>query len=118
MGDLPDLTATGYAQDDVDSLLALLDEQATPNLGADIHLAPKIGETGLSNVNVGTSLGEYAERYNAKQTRMLMADYENTLYVWLIEKLSDYRQRHGLTTNADAIVKLVEDTYNEKAPRE
>jgi ParB-like nuclease domain len=118
LGDLPDLTATGYAQDDVDSLLALLDEQATPNLGADIHLAPKIGETGLSNVNVGTSLGEYAERYNAKQTRMLMADYENTLYVWLIEKLSDYRQRHGLTTNADAIVKLVEDIYNEKAPRE
>ena len=72
----------------------------------------------MSNVNVGTSFGEYAERYNAKQTRMLMMDYENALYVWLIERLSEYRQRHALLTNADAVVKLVEDVFNEKAPKE
>jgi len=118
LGDLPDLQATGYEQDDLDSLLALLDEQTTPGLGSDIHLAPKVGETGLSNVTIGTSLGEYAERYAQKQTRMLMMDYENTLYVWLVDKLSAYRAQHGIITNADAIVKLIEDVFNEKAPRD
>jgi hypothetical protein len=118
LDELPDLKATGYSQDDVDSLMALLDEETTPNLGAGIHLAPKVGETGLSNVNIGTSLGEYAERYAQKATRMLMMDYDNTTYVWLIDKLSAYRAQHGLTTNADAVVRLIEDVSGESAPKD
>jgi hypothetical protein len=118
LDELPDLRATGYTQDDVDSLLALLDEETTPGLGADIHWAPKVGETGLSNVNIGTSLGEYAERYAQKATRMLMMDYDNTTYVWLIDKLTAYRATHGITTNADAVVKLIEDVSGEKAPKD
>ena len=69
-------------------------------------------------MTIGTSLGEYAERYAQKQTRMLMMDYENTLYVWLVDKLSAYRAQHGIITNADAIVKLIEDVFNEKAPKD
>jgi ParB-like nuclease domain len=118
LDELPDLVATGYTDDDVDSLKALLDEQDTPTLGTDIRTQPKVGETGLSNVNIGTSLGEYAERYAQKTTRMLMMDYENTLYVWLVDKLSAYRAANSIISNADAIVKLVEDATGEKAPRE
>ena len=118
LDELPDLVATGYTDDDIDSLKALLDEQDTPTLGTDIRTQPKVGETGLSNVNIGTSLGEYAERYAQKTTRMLMMDYENTLYVWLIDKLSAYRAANNIISNADAIVKLVEDATGEKAPRE
>ena len=118
LDELPDLVATGYTDDDIDSLKALLDEQDTPTLGTDIRTQPKVGETGLSNVNIGTSLGEYAERYAQKTTRMLMMDYENTLYVWLVDKLSAYRAANNIISNADAIVKLVEDATGEKAPRE
>ena len=118
LDELPDLVATGYTDDDIDSLKALLDEQDTPTLGTDIRTQPKVGETGLSNVNIGTSLGEYAERYAQKTTRMLMMDYENTLYVWLVDKLSAYRAANSIISNADAIVKLVEDATGEKAPRE
>ena len=118
LDELPDLAATGYTQDDIDSLMALLDEETTPNLGADMHLQPKVGETGLSNVNIGTSLAEYAERYAQKATRMLMMDYENGLYVWLVDKLTAYREQNGITSNAEAVVKLVEDAVGEKAPRE
>ena len=116
LDELPDLSATGYTQDDIDSLMALLDEETTPNLGSDMHLTPKVGETGLSNVNIGTSLAEYAERYAQKTTRMLMMDYENNLYIWLVEKLAAYREKHGIASNADAIVKLMEDESGEKAP--
>jgi hypothetical protein len=118
LDELPDLKATGYTQDDVDSLIALLDEESTPDLGNDIHVAPKVGETGLSNVNIGTSLAEYAERYAQKATRMLMMDYDNTLYIWLIEKLTAYREANGIASNAEAVVKLVENMSGEKAPRE
>ena len=118
LDELPDLVATGYTDDDIDSLKALLDEQDTPNLGSNIHAQPKVGETGLSNVNIATSLSEYAERYAQKTTRMLMMDYENTLYVWLVDKLSAYRAANNIISNADAIVKLVEDATGEKAPRE
>lgn len=118
LDELPDLSATGYTQDDIDSLVALLDEETTPNLGSDMHLQPKVGETGLSNVNIGTSLAEYAERYAQKATRMLMMDYDNTLYVWLVDKLTAYREQNGITSNAEAVVKLVEDAVGEKAPRE
>lgn len=118
LDELPDLVATGYTDDDIDSLKALLDEQDTPTLGTDIRTQPKVGETGLSNVNIGTSLGEYAERYAQKTTRMLMMDYENTLYVWLVDKLSAYRAANNIISNADAIVKLVEDATGEKAPTE
>ena len=118
LDELPDLVATGYTDDDIDSLKALLDEQDTPNLGSNIHAQPKVGETGLSNVNIATSLSEYAERYAQKTTRMLMMDYENTLYVWLVDKLSAYRAANNIISNADAIVKLVEDATGEKAPKE
>lgn len=118
LDEMPDLSATGYTQDDIDSLMALLDEESTPNLGSDMHLQPKVGETGLSNVNIGTSLAEYAERYAQKATRMLMMDYDNTLYIWLIDKLTAYREQNGIASNAEAVVKLVEDVVGEKAPRE
>jgi hypothetical protein len=83
-----------------------------------MHATPKVGETGLSNVNIGTSLAEYAERYAQKTTRMLMMDYENTLYIWLVDKLSEYRAANNIVSNADAIVSLVENVSGEKAPRE
>lgn len=118
LDELPDLVATGYTDEDIDSLKALLDEEETPELGTDIRVQPKVGETGLSNVNIGTSLAEYAERYAQKTTRMLMMDYENTLYVWLVDKLSQYRATNNIISNADAVVKLVEDAVGEKAPRE
>ena len=118
LDELPDLIATGYTDDDIDSLKALMDEEATPDLGSNMHAAPKVGETGLSNVNIGTSLAEYAERYAQKTTRMLMMDYENTLYIWLVDKLSEYRAANNIVSNADAIVSLVENVSGEKAPRE
>jgi hypothetical protein len=119
LASLDDLSATGYESSDVDDLLALIQEKETPQLTPDVqfHSLEK-GETGQSNVAHIPNLGEYAERYAQKTTRMLMADYENDVYVWLIEKLSEYRAIHGISNNSDAIVKLVESVFNEKAPHE
>jgi hypothetical protein len=114
-----DLSATGYKENDLDDLLALLQEKETPAVSSDTRFSTlEQGETGQSGVKHIASLGEYAERYSQKTTRMLMADYPNDTYVWLMEKLAEYRVIHKLTNNADAIVKLLETVFNEKAPDE
>lgn len=117
LDEMPDLKATGYSQDDIDSLMALLDEESTPDLGHSIHAAPRVGETGLSNTNITTSLDEQVERYQNMTTRTILLVYENPVFVWVTDKLQTYRDQHGLVSNADALVKLLEDLNGEKAPQ-
>jgi hypothetical protein len=47
---------------------------------------------------------------------MLMMDYDNDTYVWLIDKLIQYRAANNLLSNSDAILRLVEDAVGEKRP--
>jgi hypothetical protein len=113
---LPDLDASGYEQSDLDDLRALLEESATPTVSAFSEV--KKGETGQSGTLTIPSLEEYAERYAQKATRMLIADYPNATYIWLMEKMLDYRNKNNLASNADAIVHLLETEYKEAAPSE
>jgi len=113
---LPDLDGSGYQESDLDDLKALLEESETPSVSA--FSAVSKGETGQSGTLTIPSLEEYAERYAQKATRMLIADYPNATYVWLMEKLLDYRNKNNIASNAGAIVHLLETEYAEEAPRE
>lgn len=113
---LPDLDGSGYGESDLDDLKALLEEAETPSVSA--YSAVAKGETGQSGTLTIPSLEEYAERYAQKATRMLIADYPNATYVWLMDKLLEYRNKHNIASNADAIVHLLEQESKEVAPRE
>ena len=116
---LTDLEHTGYTDNDLDDLTALLEEIAAPSVTAAGHYAEtKAGETGQNAVKNAVSLDEYRDRYAQKASRMLIADYPNDRYVWLIDRLSDYRIKNGIASNADAIIALVEKEFGEKAPIE
>ena len=95
---LDTLENTGYTDDQFDDVLARIEEQKTPTFAEN-------------------QMADYSERFLQKATRMLMLDYDNDVYLWATAKLAAYRAQHGLASNADAIVKLVEDSTNEKAPR-
>jgi hypothetical protein len=112
---LPDTAATGYEQSDIDDLKALLEEASAPSVGTFATLG--VGESGQSGTGHIPTLDEYAERYNQKATRMLIADYANDTYIWLLDKLADYRKLNDIANNADAILHLVETQYGEKAPK-
>jgi hypothetical protein len=120
LDEMPDLKATGYGQEDYDDLLALLDEESTPEIPIDTVFSPIYGtaESPDDNVHEAIKMSEYADRYAEKQTRIFMVDYHNTVFVWFIDKLTDYRAANGLTTNADALIHLVEGVSGEKAPNE
>jgi|SanBayMetagenome_1026888.scaffolds.fasta_scaffold00600_6 hypothetical protein len=116
-----DLSGTGYTTDEFDDLLAEIQELELPQLSAETRTYMpelEVGETGQNNTRFTTSLADYAERYAQKATRMLMCDYQNDTYVWLIEKLGQYRTTTGINNNADAIIRLIEDALGEKCPHE
>lgn len=120
LDELPDLNATGYGQEDYDDLLALLDEETTTEISPETVFSPIFGtaESPDDNVQQSIKMSEYADRYAEKQTRIFMVDYHNSVFVWFIDKLTDYRAANGLTTNADALIHLIEGVSGEKAPNE
>jgi len=115
--ELPDLEGTGYDSSDLDDLSALLQEAQTPKISGNISVV-EVGETGQNGTYQQPTLKDYAERYNQKATRMLIADYPNNVYIWLMEKMIAYREKHSIASNADAVIHLIEQASGEKAPNE
>lgn len=114
LGELPSLEATGYDESDLDDLKALLEERTAPITGRLSHT--EVGDTGQNGTYTQPSLAEYKDRYAEKATRMLIADYPNNTFIWLTDKLVEYRERYNLKSNADAIVFIFEKDSGEKAP--
>jgi hypothetical protein len=114
---LPELDGTGYTFEEYDSLLAEMNEATMPVLTDKTYFTSvEVGETGQNGVHFIPTLGDYAERYAQKATRMLMMDYDNDTYVWLIDKLIQYRTANNITSNSDAVLSLVENAVGEKRP--
>jgi hypothetical protein len=49
---------------------------------------------------------------------MLIADYPNNTFVWLMDVLARYRAEANLNSNSDAILHIFETYSGEKAPNE
>lgn len=105
-GDL--LAATSFTSEDLDDLMAQFQEASTV-LQLDVQESDE-----QSGTRITATLGDYAERYANAATRVLMCDYPADQYVWLIEQLAKVRDDLGLTSNADAIVRLVQHYMKEQ----
>ena len=105
------LEGTGYEPADVDDLLAFLEEKVAVDWKTGNPL-----EGQQENVQHRPTLSERAEHYAERTIRLLMCEYPNAQYVWIIEKLTALREQYGVESNADAILKLVEQTTGENSP--
>jgi len=114
--ELEDLEHTGYSDDDLDDLLALYEEVSTPELKGGMAVTSVAVENDGENVIRKKTLEELAERYNDRATRMLILDYQNDIYVWIVEKLTAIRAEHDLVSNTEAVIKLIEDYTGETCP--
>ena len=90
--------AAGFTPDEMDDLVARLQEGATDD------------PTGMRST---PSLGDYADRYADRATRLLVCELPNATYVWLTDRLRDLRAEWELTSNADAIVALVRERFGD-----
>lgn len=112
-----DLTGTGYTDDDLSDLRALLEEQDGPDLEDSFDDDEDSGgeyEDGLSKNN--HSLESLREGYESAGSRMLMVAYALPQFVWLQEKLEAISKDFGVDSNADVILKLVAEKTGEEPP--
>lgn len=101
LGDLGDLTGTGYTEDDLSDLMAGIEELVT---GPDDGL--------LRNVDIE----DKAERYSDVSTRVVVLQYPISQFIWMQNKLAEFRKEAELETNSDAVRLLVEQWCGETAP--
>lgn len=120
-----DLEGTGYTGDDLDDLMALIEEDVPdpdeePDAGpvSDGDDAPA-DDGGLDDgMTRSHPLEDTAEGYAARPTRMVIFQYPLERYVWVQQKLEAYAQGEGLFSNADALVRILEQQSGETAPAE
>jgi len=103
------LEHTGYGDEEFDDVLARIQEQKTPSV---LEGLLKTGQA-----EIASQIEGLADRYKAVDTKVFMVELENTLYIWTIEQLGRYRAKTGAMSNSDALVKLLEENYKEKAPQ-
>jgi hypothetical protein len=104
IGDEELIAASGFTADEYDDLLAKLQEGASP----------EDDESG--GVRTTPSLEEYGQRYADKATRLLVCEFPNATYIWLSDRLRDLRADLSLTNNADVVVALVAEHFDEALP--
>jgi hypothetical protein len=117
LGDLDDLDHTGYTYDDLDDLLALQEEESTPDLQGDLAVTTNQGVDRGSGIEDMVKLSDLKERYNDRATRMLVLDYQIETYVWIVKHFTEIREAYGYTSNTEAVIRLLEDRSGETAPR-
>jgi hypothetical protein len=97
---LGDLDATGYTDKDLRELQELYD-------------AP---EPQLKNTVMGKTLADWQETLGQRTTRIIMFDYDKPRYMWVAEKLEQFRNENDLATNTEALIRLIEKISGEGAP--
>lgn len=106
-----DLNGTGYVPQDLDDLLAQLEEQTEPEwavAGAESH---------HENVHQTPTLSERADRYAERTVRLLMCEYPNHKYIWVIEQLTALREKFGIDNNAETILKVISEYTGNEIPQ-
>lgn len=109
LGDI-DLKGTGYVPQDIDDLLAMLEEKQTP------EWALANSQSHQENVQTRPSLAERAERYQERTIRLLMCEYPNHQYIWVVEALTELREKYGADSNATAILHAVAEVTGLEIP--
>jgi ParB-like nuclease domain len=105
-----DLVGTGYVAADVDDLLAMIEEQQTPEWKVAATTAQ------YENVQKRPTLEERADRYAERTIRLLMCEYPNAQYVWVIERLTELREKFSADSNAEAILKVISEYTGQEIP--
>ena len=107
-----DLQGTGYIPADVDDLLALIEEQ-TP-----VEWKIANAEAMHENVQKRPTLSERADHYAERTVRLLMCEYKNNQYIWIINQLNDLRTKYDVDSNADAIMHAVAELTESEIPND
>lgn len=109
---------------DVDALLELIDAL---NGEAELLAAIAFDEEALADLAIKQAenqqdgeapvdLEALAARFTSMSSRMLVAQMSNDEFVWLQKAFAKFCETHKVSSNAEALVKMLEDMTGSKAP--
>ena len=96
------LDGTGYSLDDLDDIIASLQETNYPKPDA--------------NVARSEGINERLERYQNASTRSVMLDYPMEQFRWVVDKLGALRDEYEVESNAEVVLRLIEIASGEESP--
>ena len=102
------LEATGFTLEDIDDYGALLEEQTQP-VSATSQPNRTSEADSESHVKQDSTYAEFLERYAARATRNILLEYPTAEYAWINAQFGDYRNRHALESNSQAVLKMLAD---------
>jgi ParB-like chromosome segregation protein Spo0J len=100
------LEATGFTLEDIDDYGALLEEQTAP-VSSSSAKKDSSGIDSETHVKQDSTYAEFLERYAARATRNVVLEFPAAEYAWINEQFIDYRNRHGLESNSEAVAKMI-----------
>lgn len=96
-----DLLGTAFSTDDLDDLLAKIQEDQS-------------GPLDLSNVSRDNpNLADKYDKYQAMGRRMIVLDYEQDVYVNVTAMLARARARYDVDSNAEAVIRLLREVVEQ-----
>lgn len=114
LSSLDTLDGTSYRPDDLDNYRALVEEQETATLRAMREAADTDRPT--AQVRTTPSHTDLLGQYEGKGTRHLALIYPVPVFVWLVEQLDKIGAELGIDTNAERVLRLVEQRADSDAP--
>lgn len=91
------LVGTGFDDEDLDDLNARIEEAETAPDQAGMEQHP--------------DLAEYAAGYRNKFVRSVLLDYSGPLYLWVVDRLAELREKYKADSNADAVLALFVEIF-------
>lgn len=116
------LEGTGYTGDDLDDLLASLQERFQPsttpyNPDTRHGEAPSITNTVTTGGSFEGKSHEYFDNaYSPTAVRGITLDYPIREFTWVVEQLAKLREKMEVTSNAEVIANLVAEATNTAKP--
>lgn len=115
LASLDDFDGTGYNLDDLDDLIASVEEiEYNANPSEDALALPTLN----SNVRNQTSLSDLKDMYADRARRQILLEYSNAQYIWVIEKLGQVRQKLGIESNTGVLLHYLQKEIGELPPNE
>lgn len=104
------LDAVGFNDNEIDDLTALLEESDdTPLNLANIS-------DGQSGITYGKPLETLTSQYANRTERAITLNYPNEIFVWVVQRLQSLREDNGYESNAEAIMAILANHFNERPP--
>lgn len=110
LGDLSDLDGTGYTFNDLDDLIAEIEEAGAPAAERDGDDEP-VRDTSssgpeTSGVRTSNTLAQDADAYGERDTRMILLQYPVEQFEVVVRQLAALQERYGVDSNSDVVAHL------------